>query len=182
MRIDVRFEDPGISRIGVSELNGETVLTIPPVRSVCVMLFLPAWLAGWTVGGVTAYQQFMSATHGRAFLGFWLCGWLLGELFAAGTLLWLIFGKETVKVSLVSLTHTYRVLLWSRSRSYLPASIKNLRWQPGSGYGRYGTQSCVSFEYGAKTVSMARGCDAGEGNAIVGAIAKRIGERSRAQS
>jgi len=184
MRIDEKFEDPSLSRVGISNVGGEVQISVPPVRHPFVMIFLTVWLGGWTVGGIAAFQQFISSngsSDGRAFLGFWLCGWLVGELFALGSLLWMFFGQENLRATMTSLSHTYRVLLWTRTRNYRPASISNLRWQAGTGtqFARGSTQSAIAFEYGPKTISVAKGCDAGEGAHIIATMTRAFGRAAR---
>ena len=179
MRIETQFEDPNASRLSVSDANGETVIVIPPVRNYFIMVFMTAWLRGWTIGGVAAMQAFLNGggdSSGRAFLGFWLFGWLVGEVTATGMLLWLFFGREVATATPLMLTLSRHVLLWSRKRHYRPDSVANLRWEPEQAtWARHGRKSRISFEYGPKTVSFANGCDAGEGRHIIASLGRRLG-------
>lgn len=187
MMIEEKFEDPSASRIHVSSMGGETNIVVPAIRQPFVMIFLIVWLGGWTAGGVSALKSFTDATgpsEGRAFLGFWLWAWLLGELFMLGSLLWMLCGKELIKASLTSLSHTYRMLFWSRTRRHQPVSATNLRWEAGSPspYSDYFRQWSVSFEYGPRMVSMAKGCDAGEAAFIISAIVRGLGRKVAGRS
>lgn len=180
MRIESEFEDPRASRIQVTDGNGETVVRVPPVRNGFVLAFVFVWLCGWTFGGVQAAGQLASGSvqgAAKGFLAFWLCAWLLGWCGAAGLLLWQLFGSEFLVATRSSLTHFYKVLFWSRNRKFNPASITKLRWNEGSGsqWSRYGKYSSVSFDYGAKTINVARGTDSGEGEFIVSLLRKRLG-------
>lgn len=180
MRIERGFEDPAVSRIATENINGETVLRVPPRRNVFVLAFLLFWLGGWTVGGKMAMDQLWSGTvqgGAQGFLSFWLCAWALGWAAAASTIVRQIFGVEEIGATSTGLRHSYRLLLWSRTRRFNPASIAKLRWQEagGSQWSRQGTPPSVAFDYGAKTIQMAKGADSGEGEYIVSTLRQRLG-------
>jgi len=185
MTIEARFEDPKASRLRVSTDAGATTITIPARIPVLVLLFLFCWLGGWTLGGLAAMRQLLEGpgpTEGRLFLPAWLGAWLAGELAVTGTVLWMLFGREILSASPASLSQTIRVLLYSRTRNYQPSAITNLHWveavwSTGGGSNR---QPCVAFDYGPKTVTIARGCDAGEGAFVIDTITRRLGLKGRA--
>lgn len=183
MTTDMGFEDPRTSRITTSNVNGETVLRVPPSRNAFALAFLLVWLGAWTVGGIAAFNQLGQAQGGaQSFLIFWLCAWALGWAAAARTLVWHIFGAEVIGATSVALTHSYQLFFWSRTRRFNPASITKLRWKEGSGsqWSRYGDPPSVAFDYGAKTIQMAKGVDSGEGEYIVSTLRQRLGlERAR---
>lgn len=182
MTTEMEFEDPLTSRIKTLNVNGETILRVPPSRNAFALVFLLVWLGGWSAGGVSSFGKFMSGGEGQWFLGFWLCAWAVGWVVAAGALIWQIFGMEVIGATNTALTHSYRALLWSRTRRYNPASITKLRWHEGIGsqWSRHGNPSSVAFDYGAKTIHMVRGADSGEGEYIVSALRQRLGlERAR---
>jgi hypothetical protein len=179
MRINTQFEDPHSSRVAVSVVNGEAIISIPPARNGFVLMFLAVWLGAWTIGGIMAGQRLLSGdmqAGARGFLLFWLCAWALGWAWAAGTLVWQLFGSEIVTANDAALTHSYRVFLWSRTRKFNPAHITNLRWKEGSGsrWSEYRNPSYVAFDYGAKTIQIAREADSGEGNYIVSVLRQRM--------
>ena len=75
------------------------------------IIFLTAWLGGWTVGGFFAWGKFFSGLSdsidmSEAFIGFWLIGWLAGELMVSATLAWMLGGIE--KISITSSQFTIR--------------------------------------------------------------------------
>lgn len=165
-------------------VNGETVLRVPPSRNAFALAFLMVWLGGWTVGGAMAFSQLSSgAAQGGAqwFLVFWMCAWAVAWVTSAGTLVWQVFGMEVIAATSTALMHSYRVFLWSRTRRFNPASITKLRWNEGSGsqWSRHGTPSSVAFDYGAKTIHMVKGVDSGEGDYIVSALRQRLGLEGR---
>lgn len=182
MRTEEKFEDPTDSRIHFSSANGQMTIVVPAQRHAFVVGFLLLWLGGWTVGGFAALNQFLNpapGSDGRAFLAFWLLAWLAGEVVVIGSLLWLMFGREIIRADMSSLSHSYQLLSFSRTRNYRPSAISNLRWDPGSDTrnSRNRRPSSVSFDYGPKTVAMARWCDPGEATFVIAAIEKAFGRK-----
>ncbi|WP_137113511.1 MULTISPECIES: hypothetical protein [Mesorhizobium] len=177
MTIESDFEDPSWSRISVLDQRGETRIIIPAPRTWFVILFLIFWLGGWSVGGFSAWAKFQAGSgEGKTFLGFWLCAWLLGELFALWTLLWMCLGREIVAATQTSVSRTYSLLLFSRTRYFKSSSISDLRWQKGEAFpSESGQQSCISFEYGPRTISFAKGHDAGVAAKIISTLEKNAG-------
>ena len=191
MMIERNFENPELSRVTFSDSYGDAVFEIPPRRNILAIAFMTFWLCGWTVGGFMALSAFLTenvkkAPEAQAFLGFWLCLWAVGWIVVSTQLLWRMFGIEVLTASRTAFSHSFRILSWSRTKNYMPSSIKNLRWVDGplevtAGRGFGGIpQSSVSFDYGAKTISVAKGTDAGEGNAIVSRLMHRMALRSGA--
>ncbi len=101
-----------------------------------MLLFLPVWLAGWTLGGITI---FVSAVRGTAFatgtapvaVWSWLCMWLLGELFVLYTLAWMLRGQEVISVSEGKLTIKRDIFGWGPTKTLDIRELHNLR---ASGY------------------------------------------------
>ena len=88
-------------------MGGGFVLTVPKRRSVFPMLFLPLWLVGWAFGEVTALGQVLTGSSpdgSSLFMLVWLTGWTLGGGWAIATLVWLIAGRERVRVEQGTLT------------------------------------------------------------------------------
>jgi len=95
-----------------------------------LLLFLPVWLAGWTVGGIAAITQLLSKgtdPGGRVFLLVWLVGWAFGEVFCCYLWLWNAFGKEIVRVGSGLLTMKRDVFGLGRARSFQTMEISDLR-------------------------------------------------------
>ena len=90
----------------------------------CVIAFLYVWLAGWTVGGVTAIAELLRG--GSLFLVFWLCGWLVGEVFALGIVLLLLFGRSVVILEPERLVVEQWWLRWRRSKSVQRTEIREV--------------------------------------------------------
>jgi hypothetical protein len=79
----------------IHDVGDRVVVSFRPRRRWSVIVFLVAWLAGWTLGGILAAGQATHVSPGvTAFLLIWLSLWLCGEVFAVGTVLWMLRGRE----------------------------------------------------------------------------------------
>src|SRR3954467_14967458 len=81
----------------LKDLSGVTA-RIKTRKNMPLLIFLPIWLTGWTVGGVAAITAVLSGNDETGFLIIWLCGWFVGEISALSTWLWNAFGQEVVSI------------------------------------------------------------------------------------
>lgn len=151
------------------------------------MLFLLAWLGGWTIGETNVAGQLLSAGDKTptAFLSFWLVGWTLGGLFALGTVLWQLAGREVVTATSSALLYRIEVFGVGISRSYGASYIKNLRatepsisptWNqrrmlpplfgPGNGL--------IAFDYGARTIRIGSSLEEAEAKSLVDSLIQHL--------
>lgn len=155
------------------------MINIPPRRSLFVIAFLSFWLAGWTFGGLTALSTLFSATEDgnneRYFLVFWLCGWAVGWVMVCWKLIWDLLGMEILAISTNGLARELRLPFFSRVKNYQSNSIKNLRWTKAAQVTNSDTNSnplhgAIHFDYGRKTIVIAKGVDPAEGHHIISTI------------
>ena len=150
-----------------------------------MLLFLMAWLGGWSVGGMSAFIQVAKPGDGQAFLAFWLVGWAIGEICVLGIILWQLVGLEELSIRGGNLVHRVSIGGLGRTREFLGALVKNLRtarqlsapWMDqrafappifGSGYG------AIAFDYGAKTYRIGASLDEAEATLILGTLSKKF--------
>jgi hypothetical protein len=162
--------------------DGAERIRIRARRPIFPLLFLPIWLVGWTVGGVVAIRQVMTAFE--PFLMVWLCGWAFGWIVAAGTIVWMFAGSETLRIVGSDLEVAHQALGWSSRRTYQGSQIRNLSvgpqtaWQssftlPGP-FAKAARIGSVRFDYGPRTIYVASGLDEAEGRMIVERLARRL--------
>lgn len=163
--------------------DGGQRIVIPAQRSLFVMAFLLVWLCGWTFGGVNVAHQL--TRQFEPFLAFWLCGWALGEAAVICALLWMTFGRETLRSVGGNLEISASIFGLARRRLYRAADMRSLSaaadvrayngrgmmdipllWTPRSG--------AVKFSYGGRTVYAGVGLDETEGRAIVDLLKQRL--------
>ena len=140
-------------------LGSEIRISSP--KNIFMLIFLPIWLTGWTIGGAFAIKQVISGGSEEVwFLLIWLCGWIVGETFALYAFLWGIFGFEVIAAELGSLRIKRSILGYGRSRNYEISRLSNLRasgffgpmmsWS--SGMAEWGLSGgTIAFDYEGKT-------------------------------
>lgn len=180
--MNARYEPVGKERFKIEQTPLGEQIRINAPRQIFVMLFLPFWLAMWTIGGAAAIHAVM--TQFQVFLLFWLCGWAAGWIFAAGTLLWMFAGSETIRVDGRDLEIAHRALGMSRRWLYQGGQITALgvaaqvpwpfqfRWQIP--FFRTARNGSLKFSYGPRTIYAAPGLDEGEAQLIVDRLAARL--------
>jgi len=154
-----------------------------------MLLFLPLWLAGWTVGGVAAFKAIFSEgfSADKWFLVVWLVGWIFGEFFAAYVWLWHAFGKEIVRVGSGILAIKRDILGLGPVRSFQTMEISDLRaagyfgntrsWS--SGMAQWGISGgTVAFDYRAKTRRFGIQLEEREAREVVERLRPHLPERA----
>ena len=94
-----------------------------------LLLFLPVWLAFWTVGGVLTVRSLLGPHSGppALYVVLWLVLWAVAELGVAYAWLWNAFGKELVTVRHSDLVMKRDILGLGRSRAFSVSEISHLR-------------------------------------------------------
>ncbi len=126
-------------------------LEIRPGRHWFLLLFLPFWLAGWTVSGIAAVAALLSG-EGSLFLLVWLLGWLVAELFVLYAIAWNAAGKEVVELRNRVLLIKRDVLGWGPARRYQAEEVSDLR---ASGF--FGGPSMYSWSHSMSYWGLAGG-------------------------
>ena len=122
----------GKGRSIINDLPQAIEIIIPAKKNYFLIFFLAFWLAGWAFGEVTAIGEIIN-TESKAptlFMVAWLGGWTVGGGFALFAWLWNVKGKEIVRVDGMELKYKRDFVLFSRSKEYEIAHIKNLRTNP----------------------------------------------------
>ena len=170
-------------RLETSE--GVPKIIIPARRNWFVLIFIPFWLAIWTVGGMAAFYDLLANPGSpRLFLTIWLIGWAIGWLFAASWLGWNISGREELSVTNDALVKGWRVLGFGREKRYDLSQIRGLSvGTPPFPYGQMRisyppflpmTFGPLKWNYGASTVYAASGLSEGEAEMILVELQKRL--------
>src|SRR5471032_320619 len=91
-----RYQPIAEPRFGIEQTPEGEQIRVRAARQIFPLLFLPFWLVGWTIGGVVAGWQMVAQF--QPFLAIWLCFWAVGWVAAAGTIVWMLTGSETLRV------------------------------------------------------------------------------------
>lgn len=162
----------------------ELEIIIPTKKNWFLIIFLGAWLGGWTIGeffAIGTLTGFMGGGIGFAnfFMLFWLCGWSVGGFFAIKTFIWNLTGKEIITFGQGQLTISKKGSLLSKPKTYDLNHVKKLRakeeeniyggfWGGRNNFGGMNSSNgTMKFDYGLQTVKFASGIDEAEANFIL---------------
>ena len=160
---------PGKRRSRVERIGSTIQITIPKQAHIGTSLFLLAWLGAWTEGGYSALQEVLKGFgDGRVewFLLFWLLAWAVGEVFALSSLFYMLGGGEVISISPGTLVVRHAILGIGLTSEYDASKIRALRASPQSAGEGQGT-GAVCFDYGARTVHIARDIDEAEAAILI---------------
>ena len=160
-------------------------VSIASKKSWPTLLFLPLWLAGWTVvGGLVARSLQHPDWPLSLFMVLWLVLWVAGGLRAAYAWLWMAFGKELVTVSYGNLVLKMDILGYGRSKIFPVSEVSNLRasglfgsllrgWSGARDpYGLSG--GVIAFESGGKTHKFGIQLEEHEAQDVVARLAEHL--------
>lgn len=176
--------EPSKPRYTIRSEAGVLSIACPPRRNWLLLLFLMAWLGGWTIAGTSTFTEVTAPGEHQAFLAFWLVGWAVGELWVLTIVLWQLTGLEKLFIVHGNLIQRVSIAGFGRNREFRGAEVRNLRattpmlsaWMDqrsfvpptfGSGYG------AIAFDYGATTYRIGAGLDEAEARQIVATLSKQ---------
>lgn len=179
--------EPAAPRYQLEQTIDGLRIAIAARRNWFMILFLSAWLGGWTMGEVSAIGQLASgnAEGNHLFLVFWLAGWTLGGAWAMTTLLWSLFGKEIVTVGSAGIAYRVEIFGLGRTRSYASNHISGLRPADFTSGGIMNPASTappffgepsgpIAFDYGADTVRLGRSLTEAEARLLMTKLRERL--------
>ncbi len=174
---------PEQNRAVIRQDGGTIFIDIPSTKNIPVMLFLSLWLVGWAFGVYTATLSLMkSHPAGGMFILVWLAFWIFGGCFAGGTILWNLFGKESIQLDGQFISIKQHVFGIGKLKQYQVSDIKQLRIVAlpealmkinGAFNNMPGITGRLAFDYGSKTYSFARDIDEAEAKEILKKILMR---------
>ncbi|MCR5612797.1 hypothetical protein, partial [Treponema sp.] len=90
-------------RSTIEKIDGALQITIPARRHIFILIFIMAWFGGWAFGEFTVLNLlidfFNKKTAGVSmFVVFWLIAWTVAGFFVLKYILWMICGREIIKV------------------------------------------------------------------------------------
>ena len=140
-------------------LGSEIQISSP--KNIFMLIFLPIWLIGWTIGGAFAIKALVTGEVKEAwFLLIWLCGWIFGEVFVSYAFLWGAFGREIISVKNGIVRIKRSIFGYGPSTDFQANRVSNLRasgffapmmsWSFGMAY--WGLSGgTIAFDYAGKT-------------------------------
>ncbi len=178
--------DPPAPRYQLEPLPAGVRVSIPAPRKWFAVLFLPIWLGMWSIGeikvagtlaGFLRNPSLLTRDPSQLFLIFWFVMWTIAGAFAVATVLWLIIGREELRIDSGTLTLRAGIGPIGRTREFDLSQVRRLRVTPVPPYPYrqanflppfFGAgQGPVTFDYGARTYRAGAGLDEAEANALV---------------
>jgi hypothetical protein len=175
--------DPGQARVQIVDTGGSLEITIPSKVKWFIAIFLSFWLVAWAVGAVTVATQLAvgkAQDSGAIFMVGWLGAWLAGGGAAMLFLLWMLFGREIVRIGAADIQYVRAIGPLSLKREYDIAHVKRLRVAPALapvGYRVFGSNlpsGTIAFDYGASTKRFGFDLDEAEAQPVVDAVRRRF--------
>ncbi len=171
-----------LPRITINRDFGSLSISIPARKSI-IMIFMIAWLGGWTCAGPAVATSLFSGKlppSALAFTSFWLCGWAFGECAVGYGVAWMLAGVERVTVNGDVLTIRREIGGVGRTRRFDINAISNLRlsqpWMrsPANSFRSHDPRT-VAFNYGLRTYWIGKGgVDEAESEAIFDALGESL--------
>ena len=176
----MEFESASATRLDFYTSREGKSVKIPSRKNWPAVAFLAFWLTGWTVGGFVAWESFAETWSNpdefSFFLLAWLGGWALGWVFASYTLLWMLFGYETITIGNGAFISSWRALFLGKRKNYQLSEVKRLRWAEIKSNSQDvtntvgATSGMLECNYGPKTIAIAKGIDHGEAEYLIDAL------------
>jgi hypothetical protein len=153
-------------------------ISIPAKRNFALVLFLGAWIVGWSFGEIFVTRELLIGHDAapKAFMGAWLVMWTIGGACAIYTWLWTLKGREIILLRPDALVIKRDLLGFGWPKEYDIQHAKNFRVAPmsmnpidfASALNFWGVGGGpIAFDYGAGTVRMGSGLDEAESRSVV---------------
>lgn len=166
-------------RSTITRTRDELIISIPAPCNIILLLFLSVWLVAWAAAEVFVPWQIVSGKIALdTFMIGWLVGWTVFGPFAIYSWLWMVRGKEIVRVSRDVLG--IRRSVWNRGveKQFAVEHISDLRlaadgWHPfrEEDPPRYGwDMGPIAFDYGDQTLRFGKGLRKAEAEELVDEI------------
>lgn len=177
---------PSAGKAEVRETASGLEIAVPAPRHLFIMLFLPIWLIGWAFGFVSALAEITSGsgTGPELFLIVWLTMWTLGGGAALVTFLWMLGGKQIIRVERNQLSIRWDLFGLGFSREYDAAHIARLRIGEARGFNAFDmaragdfwgiSGGLLVFDYGARTIRFGLGMHEAEASALLPRIVRAL--------
>ncbi|MBU3659535.1 MAG: hypothetical protein FGM14_06685 [Flavobacteriales bacterium] len=179
------------NRISFNDSKEKFTVVIEPEKNGFVNSLMGAWLSMWLTIGVIVIWSLATLNlkeQEQIILYVFLVFWFYYAFRVTRSFLWLLFGKELIKIDEVSLTIKKSIKNYGQSIPYYFENIKNLKFEvPEKNSIQVVWESSpwinggerLNFEYFDKVVRFGRKLNEKEAQLLFNVIAKQLKERSK---
>ena len=179
------------NRISFNETKERTTIVIEPQRNGLVNSLMGAWLAMWYVIGIATFVYSMDHTFTekeQVIIWVFFVFWVYYAVRVTRSYLWLMFGKELIKIDEVGLHYKRSIRKFGKSTLYLFGNIQDLQFDvpEESSVQRVWESSPwinggerFTFSYFGKIVKFGRKLEEKDCKLLYTLVSKRIQERKK---
>ena len=176
-------------RISFSEEKNKTTIVINPEDHTWLKAVMGAWVSMWyTIGGVVTWAYFkLDLTQQESLiLVIFMVFWLYFAYKVTGSFLWMLWGKELIKIDEVALYYKRSIKKYGKSTPYYLENISKIELnQPKEKSLQAAWEKSpwiaggerIEFEYLGKRVKFGRKLNEKDTTLLFKLITKRINER-----
>jgi len=171
-------------RSRVTRSRDELTISIPAPGNIFILLFLSVWLVAWAAGEVLVpWQMVTGEIAPGTFMISWFVGWTIAGGLAIYGWLWMVRGRETIRVTRDVLGIRHRVWRRGVEQQFDVAHISDLRLVDDPSWHRFGEddppryswrEGPLAFDYGDRTVRFGKGLREAEARELVDEISRYL--------
>ena len=179
------------NRISFIDNKGKTTIVISPEKNYLITALMGGWLAMWMTIGITVIWSlfsFLLSQQEEIIIYIFLVFWFYYAFKVSRSFLWLLYGKELIKIDNLALHYKRSLLKYGKSVPYYFENISNFSFsvpEPSSIKAIWESSPWISggerfhFDYFNKMIRFGRKISEKDAKLLYQLINKRIQERSK---
>lgn len=179
------------NRISFIDNKGKTTIVISPDKNYLITALMGGWLAMWMTIGITVIWSlfsFLLSQQEEIIIYIFLVFWFYYAFKVSRSFLWLLYGKELIKIDNLALHYKRSVLKYGKSVPYYFENISNFSFsipEPRSMHAVWESSPWISggerfhFDYFSKMIRFGRKISEKDAKLLYQLINKRIQEHSK---
>jgi hypothetical protein len=179
------------NRISFIDNKGKTTIVISPDKNYLITALMGGWLAMWMTIGITVIWSlfsFLLSQQEEIIIYIFLVFWFYYAFKVSRSFLWLLYGKELIKIDNLALHYKRSLLKYGKSVPYYFENIYNFSFsvpEPSSIKAIWESSPWISggerfhFDYFNKMIRFGRKISEKDAKLLYQLINKRIQERSK---
>ena len=179
------------NRISFIDNKGKTTIVISPEKNYIITALMGAWLAMWITIGCTVFWSLFYlplSNQEEIIIYIFLVFWVYYAIKVCRSFLWLLYGKELIKIDNLALSYKRSLLKYGKSVPYYFENISNFSFtipEARSMHAIWEASPWISggerfhFDYFSKMIRFGRKISEKDAKLLYQLINKRIQEHSK---